>query len=162
LPPNEFPLNGSAWLTLGICTLFFALTWLFARPRLAGDLGTPDSPGAAAALALALVFGGLALWVVNPFALCALLPALHLWFLVTASSEPPARPAALALVAGGLLLPLLVALGVLVRLSLNPLEGVWYGFLLVTGHHVGLYTTLLFAIFATCFAATVRIAISRR
>ena len=62
----------------------------------------------------------------------------------------------------GLVLPLVVAVGVLARLSLGPFSGLWYGFLLVTGHHVGLYSTVLGAVLLTCFAAAVRITLARR
>lgn len=162
LPPSTHPLDGSAWVTLAICTLFFVLTWVFARPRIANRLGKPNTPGAASALSIALVIGALLLWVVNPYALFVMLPALHLWILVIAFPVAPSRPLGIGLVLVGLLLPALVAVGILDRLSLDPFQGLWYGFLLVTGHHVGLYTTLLFALFATCFADALRIAVVGR
>ncbi|HEX6714860.1 MAG TPA: hypothetical protein VF066_15825 [Thermoleophilaceae bacterium] len=162
LAPSVYPLDGAAGLTLGICALFFALTWVFARPWLAGRLPAPDSPGAGAALALVLALVSIAVWVVNPFAALALLPAFHIWLLVTASSVPPVQPAGIALVASGLVVPLLIALAVLDRLSLGPVSGLWYGFLLVTGHHVGVYTAVVGALFLACFAAALRIAASRR
>jgi hypothetical protein len=162
LPPGANPLDGSAWVTLGICALFFAVTWVFARPRLAGQLPPARSPGAAGALALVLALVSLAVWVVNPFAALALLPAFHLWLLVTASPVPPTRPAGTALIALGLFVPLLIALGVLSRLSLGPLSGLWYFFLLVTGHQIGLYTFVVGSLLLTCFAAAVRIAASDR
>ena len=162
LAPHVYPLDGAAWLTLGICTFFFVVTWLFARPSLAGHVPAPDSPGAGAALALVLSVVSIAVWVVNPFAALALLPASHLWLLVTASPVPPSRPAGLGLIAAGLLVPLLICLSVLTRLSLGPLSGLWYGFLLMTGHHVGLYTTLTGAVLLTCLAAAVRIAVARK
>jgi hypothetical protein len=109
-----------------------------------------------------LAVAALAVWVVNPFAALALLPAFHIWLLVTASPEPPARPVGVGLAALGLLVPALIALTVLTRLSLGPVSGLWYGFLLVTGHHVGLYTTLVGAVLLTCFAAAVRIAVARK
>jgi hypothetical protein len=162
LPPNAFPFDGSAAVTLAICTVFFVLSWLFVRPWLAGQVPAPDSPGAGAALALVLSVTSLALWVVNPYATLALLLAFHLWLLVTASPVAPARAAGIALIALGLLVPLLIGLSVMERLSLGPLSGVWYGFLLVTGHDVGLYTTFLGALLLTCFAAALRIAAARR
>src|SRR3954447_19797321 len=162
LPPNVHALDGAAGLTLGICALFFTLTWLFVRPRLAGKLPAPDSPGAGAALALVLAAVSVAVWVVNPFAALALLPALHIWLLVSASPVPPPRAAAIAFAALGLLVPLLIGVGILDRLSLGPLGGLWYGFLLVTGHHVGLYTAVVGAVVLTCFAAAVRIAAARK
>jgi hypothetical protein len=41
-------------------------------------------------------------------------------------------------------------------------SSLWYGLLLVTGHHVGLYTTVVGALFFSCFAAAVRIAAARK
>ncbi|MEA2483089.1 MAG: hypothetical protein QOC55_1036, partial [Thermoleophilaceae bacterium] len=162
LPPAVHQLHGSAWVTLGVCTVFFAAAWLFARPRIAGDLPAPGSPGSGAALALVLVVASLAVWVVNPFAALALLPAFHLWLLVSASPLPPARPLGVGLAALGLLVPLLIGIGILARLSMGPVSGIWYGFLLVTGHDVGLYSAVVGAVLLSCFAATVRIAVARR
>jgi hypothetical protein len=162
LPPAVYPLDGAAALTLSICGLFFVLSWLFLRPPLAGKLPPPDSPGAGAALSLVLAIASVAVWVVNPFAALALVPAFHLWLLVCASPVPAARPAGIALVALGLLVPFLIAVSVLVRLSLGPISGLWYGFLLVTGHHIGLYSALLGALLLTCFAAALRIGAARQ
>ena len=162
LSPVFHSFDGSAALTLGLCALFFLGAWIFLRPRLAGDLPAPDRPGAAAALALVLSAASLAVWVVNPYAALALLPAFHLWLLVTAMPEPPSRPAGIVMVLLGLLIPLLIALAGLGRLHLGPLAGIWYGFLLVTGHHVGLYTVLVGALLLACFAAALRIAVARR
>lgn len=160
--PGAYDLDGSAIVTLALCTLFFAAAWVFLRPWLAGDLPAPSRPGAAAGLALALSALGVAVWIVNPFAALALLPALHLWLLVTASPVPPRRPVGVALVLAGLLVPLVIAVSVLDRLSLGPLGGLWYGFLLVTGHDVGLYTALVGALALACFGAALRIALARR
>jgi hypothetical protein len=103
----------------------------------------------------------LAVWVVNPFAAFALLPAFHLWLLVSASRVPPSRPAGVALAAIGLLLPAVIVIAVLGRLSLGPFSGLWYGYLLVTGHQVGVYTALVTALLAVCFVATLRIVLAR-
>jgi hypothetical protein len=162
LPPSAHPLDGAGGITLGICALFFGLAWLFVRPRLAGELPSPDSPGAGAALALVLALVAAAVWVVNPFAALALLPAFHLWLLVTASPVPAARPAGIALVALGMLVPLLIGIAILGRLSLGPVSGLWYGFLLLTGHHVGLYSAVVGALLLTCFAASLGIAAARK
>jgi hypothetical protein len=160
--PGAYPFGGSAIVTLSLCTLFFAAAWVFLRPRLVTDLPARSTPGAAAALALALSVVGVAVWIVNPFAALAVLPALHLWLLVTASPVRVRRPVGVALVLAGGLFPLVIAVSVLARLSLDPLAGVWYGFVLVTGHDVGLYTTLVGALALTCFGAALRIAVARR
>jgi hypothetical protein len=162
LPPHTLPLDGAAGLTLGLCALFFILAWVFVRPRLAGPRPGPDSPGAGAALALALALVSIAVWLVNPFAALALLPAFHLWLLVTNAAVPPPRAAGIVLVLAALLPALLIVLAVLARLSLGPLSGLWYGFLLVTGHHVGLYTVVLAALLLTCLATAFRIALARQ
>jgi hypothetical protein len=162
LPPSAHALDASAGVSLGLCALFFVLAWVFVRPRLAGKLPPSDSPGAGAALALVLAGVSLAIWVVNPYAALALLPAFHLWLLVTASPVPPARPAGLGLIAAGLIVPLAIALAIMERLSLGPVAALWYGFLLVTGQHVGLYTALVGAVLLTCLAAAVRITLARR
>jgi hypothetical protein len=162
LPPGVHKLDGTAGVTLALCTLFFAAAWVFARPRLAGPLPSPDRPGAGAALALALSVAAVAVWAVNPYAALALLPAIHLWLLVTSSRIPPPRPLGAALVLAGLLVPLVIAFVTLERLSLGPLAGIWYGFLLITGHHVGLYSALVGALLLACFAAALRIALARR
>ena len=158
LPPSAHPLDGSAVLTLGVCTVFFVLAWLFLRPLLAARPGPADSPGAGGALALVLAVASIAVWVVNPFAALALLPAFHLWLLVTASPTPPARPVGLTLVGLGLLVPLLIGLAILYRLSLGPLSGLWYGFLLVTGHSVGFGASLVGCLLLGCACATIEIA----
>jgi hypothetical protein len=162
LSPAFNSFDGSAAVTLGLCTLFFVASWIFLRPRLAGSLPSPATPGAAAALALALSAVSIAVWLVNPYAALALLPAAHLWLLVTALPEPPSRPLGIALVLLGLLIPVLVALAGLGRFHLGPLAGVWYGFLLITGHQVGLYTVLAAVVLLACFAAALQITLARR
>jgi hypothetical protein len=160
--PGEYRFDGSAIVTLSLCTLAFAAAWVFLRPRLVGELPPRSAPGAAGALAPALAAVGVAVWIVNPFAALALLPALHLWLLVTASPVRARRPVGVALGLVGALVPLVIAVAVLTRLSLGPLHGVWYGFLLVTGHDVGLYTSLVGAVTLVCFGAALRIALARR
>jgi hypothetical protein len=162
LPPGEHKLDGTGGLALALCTLSFAAAWGFARTRLVGRLPGPNRRGAAAALALVLSVVAVAVWVVNPFAALALLPAFHAWLLVTASPVPAKRPVGAALVVAGLLVPLVIGLSLLDRLSLGPISGLWYGFLLITGHHVGLYTVLVGATLLACFAAALRIALARR
>jgi hypothetical protein len=161
-PPKTYAFDTSAAVTLGLCLLFYAVAWVFVRPRLAPRVRAADSPGAAAALALTLAVAALAVWIVNPFAALLLLPAFHLWLLVTASPTAPRRPLGVVLVLLGILLPVALALGILDRLSLSPPAGVWYGFLLVTGHDVGVYTTVVSALLLVCFGAALRIALARR
>jgi hypothetical protein len=54
---------------------------------------------------------------------------------------------------------LLVALYYLVTLSMDPLEGAWYLLLLVTGHSVGLVTTLVACVILGVLCGTIEIAV---
>ena len=72
-------------------------------------------------------------WLVNPFAALMLIPALHLWLIAAIADVPRRGPVPVLLVIGGLLPFAAVVLYYLDRLALNPLEGVWYLFLLVMG-----------------------------
>ena len=113
-----------------------ARRWLFARRglgrRLHG-LSRPSDPGAGAAVARVVCVSVVALWWVNPLAALFLVPAVHLWSgaAVAAASRP-----GLVLAMAGLVLPLAVGVFWLERLSLGPLEGLWYGALLVAGGQV--------------------------
>ena len=96
-------------------------------------LSRPSEPGAGAAVALVVCVFVLALWWVNPLAALFLVPAVHLWSwaAVGAGSRP-----GLVLAMAGLVLPLAVGVFWLERLSLGPLDGLWYGALLVAGGQV--------------------------
>jgi hypothetical protein len=71
------------------------------------------------------------------------------------------RGARIALLAVGLLPALLVAGAYMRELVLDPLEWLWYVFLLVTGAQVGVPTALLLCVVGGLFAATGTIAIAR-
>jgi hypothetical protein len=164
LPPRDHPLDGAGAVSLAVCLALFVAASALLRPWLARArrLPAPDRPGAGAALALLLCLTALAVWAANPFAALALLPAFHLWLLVVASPVAPSRPLGVGLVLAGLAIPALVVIGTLARLSLGPLGGAWYGFLLVTGHEIGLYTVVIASLIGACFAAALRIALARR
>ena len=140
--PEEHPLDGAALGVLGGVGAVVALGLLAARALVAriSALRDPAQPGAAVATTLAACAGALVLFFVNPYAALLAAPALHLWMLATLLEPPPSRRVRALLVAGGLLLPALVAGYYCVRLSMDPLTGAWYLLLLVTGHAVGLIT----------------------
>ena len=134
---------------------WYGLRFLAARREPAAS--DPSAPGAAVATVLVLSVSVLLLWVVNPFAALLMAPALHLWTLATLVDPGPPRRARLLMVAGGLLLPLLLAVYELISLSLDPLSGAWYLFLLVTGGHIGVATTLLWAALAGVLGSVIAI-----
>jgi hypothetical protein len=153
VPPELEPVEaGSAVSLLGLAATA-ALAWVLLRPLAARWLrdragrrrgrarrpGEPRregaaAPGAGAVVSLALALVVTAIWLFNPFAALALVPAVHCWMLALLTSVR--RGVALTLLALGLLVPAAIALLYLARLALDPLEGAWYALLLVTGGHV--------------------------
>jgi hypothetical protein len=124
------------------------------------DLRRPAAPGAAVVLALALSACTLVLWLANPFAALVMVPALHLWTLAVLVDPGPGRRGRLALIAGGLVLPLLLALYELILLSVDPISGAWYLTLLVTGGHLSLLAGLLGCVYAATLAGVISVALS--
>ncbi len=158
--PSEWPLDGPALGVLGgvLAGMVLALLlarWLAARPD--ARLKRPDEPGAAVAVALTISLGSLGLWVLNPYAGLLAVPAAHLWMLAVLVRPPPSRRARLLMVAGGLVAPLLVTLYYLFALSLDPLHAAWYLLGLVTGHSVGIATSLAGCLLLAAACATVEI-----
>jgi hypothetical protein len=158
VPPDVLPLDGPALgVIAGIAVamaLAFALArWLAARPD--PELERPLDPGSGVALALAIAAGTLLLWLVNPYAGLLAVPAAHLWMLLALTRPLPARRTRLLLIAVGLAPAVLVAVYYLFALSLDPLEGVWYLLMLVTGHGVGVVTSLIGCVLLAAACATV-------
>ncbi len=157
--PDLYPLDGPAIAVLAIVAVVVALSWLALR-RFAGPparkLG--DAPGSGVAVALVLSAATTALWLIDPFAALVAAPALHLWILATLVDPLPRRRVRAGLIAGGLLLPALLAIYQLFVLGVDPLGGAWYLLLLVLGGHVGLASVAVGAVFAAVLASVVAIA----
>ncbi len=153
--PGVHPLDGSAAAALGACAATALLVWLLVRPRLRRLGRAAESGGAATVTALALVVTALAVWLLNPFAALVLLPAVHLWMLAMLSGIRLSRRGAVAVVVAGVIPPLVAAVVYLDRLDLNPLDGLWYLWVLVTGHAVSPVTTLLACLLAAITAVSV-------
>ncbi len=159
--PDLYPLTAGGVVVLLAITGITVLAWLGLRylaSRREPTTADPTAPGAAVATVLVLVVSVLLLWVVNPFAALLLTPALHLWMLAILVDPGPPTRARLAMVAGGLVLPLLLVLYALISLSLDPVSGAWYLLLLVTGGHIGMATTLLGAALAGALGSVIAIA----
>lgn len=163
--PDLHPLAGAALGVLaGLTLVVGGAFWLFRRAVAArhDELRHPAAPGAACATSLVVSVTVLVLWFVNPYAELVLAPAAHLWMLATLVDPRPPLRARLALIAGGLLPPLLVAAYYLVSFSIDPLSGAWYLLLLVTGHSVGLVTSLIACVMLGALASVVSIARAAR
>jgi hypothetical protein len=153
--PGVNPLDGAALAALGACVATAILAWLLVRPLLRRRAEAADLGGAAAVTSLALVVTAVAVWVLNPFAALILLPAVHIWMLAMLSEVRLSRGGAIAIVLGGVLPPLVAAVVYMDRLALDPLEGLWYVWVLVTGHAISPVTTFLACVFAAVLAVTI-------
>jgi hypothetical protein len=141
--PGVHPFDGQAGAALGACLATAVLVGLLVRPSLKRRFRVAGYGGAGAVTALALSVAALAVWAMNPFAALLLVPAVHLWMLAMLSGFRLRRGGAALLVLAGVLPPLLAAIVYLDRLALDPLEGVWYAWVLATGHAISPLTTLL-------------------
>jgi hypothetical protein len=121
------------------------------------DAEAAASSGAGVAVALALSAAAVGLWLIDPFAALVAVPAVHLWMLATLVDPPPARRVRIGLVAGGLVLPALLAVYELFVLGVDPLGGAWYLLLLVLGGQVGLFEVVVGALFVAVFGSVLAI-----
>jgi uncharacterized membrane protein len=69
----------------------------------------------------------------------------------------PRRRIRAAMIAAGLLPPLLVTIYYLVTLSMDPFEGAWYLLMLVTGHSVGVATTMVACVMLAALCGAIEI-----
>jgi hypothetical protein len=158
--PGVLPLDGAALGVLAGVGVAMALALLLARylaARPDPSLSRPEPPGAAVALILVATVAALVLWVANPYAGLLVVPAAHLWLVVLLAAVQPSRRWRFALVALGALPALLVALYYMAVLSLNPLSAAWYLLLLVTGHSVGLLTSLVACVMLGALCASLEL-----
>lgn len=160
VPPADLPLDGPALAVLGGVAAAMALAFALARllaARPDPSLRRPVEPGAGVALALALSVATLLLWLLNPYAGLLAAPAAHLWMLAVLMRPVPRRRTRIVMIVLGLVPAILVTLYYLVTLSMDPLEGAWYLLLLVTGHSVGVVTTLVACVMLGVLGGTAEI-----
>ena len=146
--PDVHSLDGQAVAALGATVAGAVLAGLMTRSARRRRMPGEGLGGAGATTSLALAVVVLVVWLLNPFAALLLVPAAHLWMLAMLSGITLRARSAVAVVAAGLLPPLVAAVVYLDRLGLDPLEGVWYVWLLSTGHAISPITTLLGCLFA--------------
>jgi hypothetical protein len=158
VPPDDLPLDGPAMAVLGgiavaMVLAFLLARWLAARPD--PELGQTPDLGAGVALGLTIAIASILLWLINPYAGLLAVPAAHLWMLLALTRPLPDRRVRAALIAVGVLPALIVAIYYMFALSVDPLSGLWYLLMLVTGQSVGLVTSLIACVMLAAFCATV-------
>jgi hypothetical protein len=162
LDPVSVSLDTAAVSALVATTFAVALAWVLGRSsvlRRSADLPDASAPGAACVTSIGLSLLVLALVFTNPFAALLLAPAVHLWMLATLTEL--GWRGGLVLFVLGLLPVAAVAVYYLARLSLGPLEGAWYLFLLVTGNQTGVLTTAALAALAALAGSVAAILFAR-
>jgi hypothetical protein len=162
VPPDVLPLDGPALgvlagVLVAMLLAFLLARWLAVRPD--PELEQEPDLGAGVALGLTIAVGSLLLWFVNPYAGLLVVPAAHLWMLLALTRPLPARRVRLVLIAIGLTPALLVAVYYMFALSVDPLSGLWYLLMLVTGQSVGLLTSLIACVMLAAACATVETAL---
>jgi hypothetical protein len=162
VPPDVLPVDGAALgvmagIAAAMVLAFLLARWLATRPD--PDLERPTGPGSGVALALVISAGALLLWLVNPYAGLLTVPAAHLWMLLAVTRPLPSRRTRGLLIAIGAAPVVLVAVYHVFALSVDPLHGTWYLVMLVTGHSVGVLTSLIACVMLAAACATVEAAL---
>jgi hypothetical protein len=162
VPPDVLPLDGPALgvlagVLVAMVLAFLLARWLAVRPD--PELELEPDLGAGVALGLMIAAGSLLLWLVNPYAGLLVVPAAHLWMLLALTRPLPDRRVRIVLIAVGLAPALLVAVYYMFALSVDPLSGLWYLLMLVTGQSVGLLTSLIGCVMLAAACATVETAL---
>ncbi len=172
---GEIPIGTRGTVILIVVAIVVAAAFYLLRPacvRVASQLGggpaaakratSPAIDGAVVALSVVMCGVSLVLWIVNPFAAALLVPAMHLWLWLGNVHVHAHRLAVLALVAIGLVAPVLVVVHYALSLGLGPIALVWSGALYVAGGGMsvlaGLYWSVVLGALASAVVIAIRVA----
>ena len=156
--PQALPAQTPALLAV---MLVLVLAWVWLRPfvlRVTGAVADPSAPAAGVVVLLLSLIAATLVWIRNPYAAAALLPALHVWLFALAPELRMRATPRVALVALSALPVVLVAAVVARALGLGPLDAAWEALLLVAGGHVSVLSLVLWSVLAGCAAAALIVA----
>ncbi|HEV7807324.1 MAG TPA: hypothetical protein VGO80_16000 [Solirubrobacteraceae bacterium] len=156
--PQALPAQVPALLSV---VLVLVLAWVWLRPavlRLTGAGGDPAAPAAGVVVLLLALAAAIAVWLRNPYASVALVPALHVWLFALAPELRLRAAARVALVALSALPVAIVAAVVARALGLGAVDAAWEALLLVAGGHVSLLSLALWSLLAGCAVAALVVA----
>jgi hypothetical protein len=156
--PEALPPQVPALLAVA---LVLVLGWVWLRPallRLTHASARPSTPAAGVMVVLVTLFAAIAVWIRNPYAALALMPALHVWLFALAPEIRMRVPLRIGLVAAGILPVALLAAAVAHSLGLGVLDAVWQALLVVAGGHMSVIAVVLWSLLAGCAAAALLIA----
>ncbi|MDQ3933554.1 MAG: hypothetical protein M3340_02865 [Actinomycetota bacterium] len=157
LDPSAAEIDGGAAGVLAGLVVAIGVAFFLVR-RSAPARRDPSGGGAGVVVSLGLCALALAAWAINPYTAFALVLPLHVWMLAVLADARARTRVWLVLVG---LLPAAVIVGTYaLHLRMGPLDGAWYLFLLVTGHHVGLISALLGCVALGLLAAVVAIVVT--
>ncbi len=142
------------------------LTWIVLRPAALRAVGLdqtirPDRSGAGVAVGAVAAVVALLLWIPNPYAAGAMVPAAHLWLWAAAPDSGFRRSVAALWTALGAVLPLIVVTTLSALFSLSALQTPWFWTLLVAGGHQPWWTWLLWSVFWGAGVATLLVVLRR-
>jgi len=161
--PGGLPVDAGPLIAVGAV---FVACWL-ARPVLLRRLGVTDpgatarSPATGPAILLVLCLLALIVWVANPYAALLVIPALHVWLLPLSPQVRVRRWLAIGLVLVGAVPVVLLAVGYLSALGLDPVQGLWVALVVVAGGHVAPLAVLVWSLMLGGGVAVLTIAVRR-
>lgn len=154
------PLQGAGIVVLVVLALLVVTSLAWLRPSLIGLASRKPAveplsvksgaPGATVVVLLVMCAVSLVIWLSNPLAAALMLPALHLWMWVLAPGGRAALVRTLALLAAGLVAPVLVVLYYATALGLSAVGVAWNGTLLIAGGQVGVVEALEWSLALGC------------
>jgi hypothetical protein len=165
VPLAAVPLRAGDVLALVSTVGVALLAWLALRPLVRGGRRTRGRPSAGATAAVAglvVNLAALAAWIVDPYLAALLLPAAHAWLFAASPNRRVPLPAAVALLAAGLVLPLLALAYYARAFAAGPVGLPWLLLLGVAGGHVSVLTLAIAAAVLAALVAVVRILADRR